>query len=102
MKLGLKTPVSIDTFTHDSSKKCFTAEASDIGDAQLFQRIYDDACDLGFLVCNPDTNQSILVTLAHEHTDEEGEIESWVFLPDDVALKAHPKLKNYKFLIYND
>lgn len=102
MKLRLKTPVSINTFIHDSSKKCFTAEASDIGDSQLFQRIYDDACDVGFTVYNPNTDQTITVTLLNEERDDEGEVISWTYVPNFADVQRHPKLKNYKFLIYND
>lgn len=102
MNLRLKTPVRLQIFTHDSSKQLFIAEASDIGDAQLFQRIYDDACDVGFMVCNPGTGQTILVTLFKETRDDEGEVINWLFTPSFDDVQRHPKLKNYRFLIYND
>lgn len=102
MKLRLKTPVSLQIFAHDSSKRLFIAEASDIGDAQLFQRIYDDACDVGFTVCNPYTDQTITVTLLNEESDDEGEVISWTYVPNFDDVQRHPKLKDYRFLIFND
>lgn len=102
MKLRLNSPISLDDFIHDPSKQCFYNEASSLK-GNIFQPIYDDACDVGFLVCNPKSGQTILVTLFKTNFDNhEGEAESWVFTPSDRDVRAHPKLKNYKFLIYND
>ena len=102
MKFRLKTPVSLSLFTHNSADKVFIAEASDIGDDQLFQRVYNDACDVGFNVVNVASGQSILVTLLKETQDDDGETVSWEYVPSYEDVQRHPKLKNYRFLIYND
>lgn len=102
MKFRLKTPVSLSLFTHNSTDKVFISEASDIGDDQLFQRVYNDACDVGFNVVNVASGQSILVTLLKETQDDDGETVSWEYVPSYEDVQRHPKLKNYRFLIYND
>jgi hypothetical protein len=105
MKLPLRSPISLGLFTHVPSTKSYVTEASDLGEFNIFQQIYDDACDVGFLVRNPGTNRIILVTLFKtnvEMNDDDGEVTDWVFTPCERAVRDYPKLKNYKFVIYND
>lgn len=105
MKLPLRSPVSLGLFTHNRNTQSFAAEASDFGNFNFFQPIYDDAADVGFLVCNPGTNRIILVTLVKttvEMNDDDGEVTDWVFTPCERDVRAYPKLRNYKFVIYND
>jgi hypothetical protein len=60
---------------------------------------------VGFLVRNPETNRIILVTLFKtnvEMNDDDGEVTDWVFTPCERDVRDYQKLKNYKFVIYND
>ena len=105
MKLMLNQPLSIDCFTHNKSDKTFCAEASDFGNYNFFQRIYDDACDCGFCVVNPRINQSVLLLFEKtiEHTlGSDLEVVGWQFVPSDEDIRNHVGLKDYRFFIYND
>jgi hypothetical protein len=103
MKLLLNDPISLEQFTHNKDTRSFVAEASDFGNFNFFQRIYDDAADVGFLVCNPSSGRTILVTLFQELADYEcNEVYGWEFTPSKQDVRLYPLLKNYKFVIYND
>lgn len=103
MKIRLNSPVSLDKFTHNKETRSFVADASDLGNFNIFQRIYDDAADVGFMVCNPNTNTTILVTLFQELADyENNEVCGWEFTPCEDDVRKYPLLRNYKFIIYND
>jgi hypothetical protein len=97
---------SIGKFTHvknSDGSKSFVTEVSDLGNFNIFQRFYDDACDVGFLVFNPATNVTISVVLSKELADyENNEVHGWEFTPSTDSVRLYPKLKNYKFVIYND
>ena len=101
MKLPLDT-VSLGRFVHDSSKLLFYMDVSDAKGIGLFRPIYDDACDVGFLIHNLKTDKTITVSLLKEIRDNEGEILRWDFIPSNRDVRVHPKLANYKFVIYND
>lgn len=105
MKIRLNSPVSLDKFTHNKETRSFVAAASDLGNFNIFQRIYDDAADVGFMVCNPNTNTTILVTLVQELADYENNeviVCGWDFTPCENDVKANPKLRGYSFRIIND
>ena len=102
MKLRLNSPISINEFTHAVQSKSFVMDASDKPTYNFHQRIYDDACDVGFTVINPKTRVTILVTQEKEMVDGDGEIHGWVFTPTWEDIKGNALLKDYKFLIYND
>jgi hypothetical protein len=76
-----------------------------LGKYNYFQQIYDDACDVGFLVRNPGTNRTILVSLFKTNVtvnEDDGDVVSWVFTPSSESVRLYPLLNNYKFVIYND
>lgn len=104
MKLRLNSPLSLERFTHNWNTRSFVAEASDFGNFNFFQRIYDDAADVGFLVCNPKSERVILVTLFNEihSNDMDNEVLGWEFTPSERDAVLYPLLKNYKFVIFND
>ena len=102
MKLKLRSPISVNRFLHIPHSKVYTTEASDGGKSYNFwQRIYDDACDVGFQVINPGTGVVITVTQATELSDGD-EITGWEFTPTYEDIQRNPKLEGYKFVIYND
>ncbi|NBR07289.1 MAG: hypothetical protein EBT92_16205 [Planctomycetes bacterium] len=103
MKLRLNSPISLEQFTHNKDSRSFVADASDFGNFNFFQRIYDDAADVGFTICNPKSGRSILVTLFQELADyENNEVHGWEFTPSEHDVRLYPLLKNYKFVIFND
>ena len=104
MKIRLNSPVSLDKFTHNKETRSFVADASDLGNFNIFQRIYGHPyADVGFMVCNPNTNTTILVTLFQELADyENNEVCGWDFTPCENDVKVNPKLRGYSFRIIND
>jgi hypothetical protein len=106
MKLHLNQPASINLFIHDKDGKKFIIEASDFGpNFNIFQRIYDDAVDVGFTVVNPDTDHVILLILAREMVsvmEMSTEIDGWEFEPSFDDVRKNPRLEGYKFLVFND
>lgn len=101
MKMTLNQPLSINQFSHNKSDKTFCVEASDFGNYNFFQRIYDDACDCGFRVINPRTNQSVLLLL-EKTIEDELEVVGWQFVPSEADVRNHSGLKGYRFTIFND
>lgn len=76
---------STRNWSYHAQTRCFTAEASDFGPAgAVFDaRVYDDACDVGFILVSHKTGDSIL--FVQDGTDMNG---------DDVAGWRY---KAYKF-----
>jgi hypothetical protein len=105
MKLTLNQPISIGLF-HKTSFKTFVTEASDLGDTNMFQRIYDDACDVGFRVVNPATGNEILLvftdTIVSNPDTPDYSADGWTFTPSYEDVRKHPRLEGYKFLVFND
>lgn len=56
-----------------------SCERSDLGHASMAGRVYDDACDVGFFIHNPETKRSVLFTLSAQVPTKDSEIESWIF-----------------------
>lgn len=50
---------------------------------QIYSRIYDDACDMGFYIESHRTGQRVLFTLTKVQKDREGEIMFWEFKSRD-------------------
>ena len=102
MKLYLTEPLDIKMFTHVKETKTFVCDHSDLLRYPIFQKIYNDAMDIGFQVKNPKSNQTILVLFSKELLGPEDELVGAEFLPSDADVEKFPSLKNYKFVIYND
>jgi hypothetical protein len=69
------------------------AEMSDLeapGDAQ----VWDDSCDVGFILKSPKTGTEVLFTFVSEVKDAEGEVQAWIYQNTPVTsevglLKVH-------------
>lgn len=84
MKLHLDEPISSKLFTW--SAKNGTAEHSDLGRPNVFQQIFDDACDVGFAVKSEKTGK--VETFYHYDVNysghgEDREIAGWKFYNQD-------------------
>ena len=97
MKYLSVEPYSIKRFFHDSAKKLLIGEASSLG-LFGFSRLYDDACDLGLALYNPNTNSTSYWYLFETNMNE-GEVQYWDLKPcnpkDDVQSR-------YIVRIFND
>jgi hypothetical protein len=93
MKLAI--PVhSSKLFTYNIVTKTFTTEASNIV-GKFMGRIYDDACDMGFLMESSRTGDKKLFYLSKEHCNpfEPEEITHWEF---------ESQSGHFKAIIFND
>ena len=83
--------------------KVYVAEASDFGASggPRLERIYDDACDVGFQMIGK-TGAVATFYLSAEHRGADQDITHWVFLPTTESLRRIPALRNVRVEILND
>jgi len=96
-----KKPSNVGTHLPVHSARKFTwtgfvgaAEASDFNAIQTVGRVWRDACDEGFWVESPKTNERILFTLAGFEQDRDGEVLAWKFEAFGTDRPLHIKLFN--------
>lgn len=65
-----------------------TVEASTLGRAQPWTRLWADACDVGFQIKSPKTGQVRVFTMTREVRDNEGEVTHWEFASCDDPTSA--------------
>ena len=100
MKLSLyEHPIC--QFTYDSKTKTLIGEASDMLDSHL-ERLYDDSCDVGFAVRNPNTRNVVVFVLIKVNEDKEGEIQSWEYIISNDSVRNHPACSGMRAVIFND
>jgi hypothetical protein len=88
--------------SHSAQKKLLLAEISDLGNVS-FQRLYDDACDVGFALRNPKTGNVTRWAVAEEIRDQrENEVLGWMLVPTPETLHRQPELAGYTFNLIND
>jgi hypothetical protein len=75
------------------------AEASDLG--HWMQRLYNDACDVGFGIRSHVTERVIRFAVVHEEVDNEGDVLHWELRPVQRDLRGGD-LCRYKVLVIND
>lgn len=92
-----KTPVWSINHEH----KTLVAEHSDLGSPNLFNPIYDDACDVGIALYSPKTGKTITWSES-EPVIRDGEVCVWVFTPVPEDVRKHPQLKGWEVHILND
>jgi hypothetical protein len=102
MKLHLRA-LSSNEFTWSKESKSFSAEMSDFRgvDRDLFQRIYDDACDTGFAMYSERTGTTETFYFSKEifsGRGEDRELAGWEFLPLNKELAD----LGIKVVIFND
>ena len=94
--------VNSSLFDHYSKEKRLVAEISSTG-IKRFDRLYDDAVDVGFAVFNEKTPSVTRWVLSREVRDEvENELVAWHFVPTPETLRAEPNTEGYKIVLLND
>jgi len=85
--------VSTKMFHWHAEDKVFTQEISSLGKADLFSRLYSDACDVGFELVSHKTGKKVVMYFSSRETND-GDILSWCFKPTD----------NHRFsvIVFND
>lgn len=103
MTIVCSTYLDAREFTWGAGGGC--AFASDFGSLarrpSLFTPIYDDACDIGCVLVNPNTGGEAVWYLHETHVDE-GDVTSWELRPTPETLYRHPQLRGKALTIYND
>ena len=103
MQLNITTlDINVTNISISVARKLMVAEASDIG-LQTFDQLYDDACDIGIALRNPDTRTVTRWYMAEGETvRRKGDIMCWHLYPTTETINRHPTLAGFKLTIYND
>ena len=92
-------PINTKDFSYFKNTNEFVSEISSIiNSSRLFGQLYNDACDIGFVLVSEKTGKSQAYYLKEE-TMHEGDYQCWIFLP---AVPVLPALKDSKVIVYND
>jgi hypothetical protein len=87
---------------HGATAKILVADISDLGNPR-FERLYDDACDVGFALRNPKTGNVTRWALETEVREpRENELLGWYFSPTPETVRRNPELEGYSFSLTND
>lgn len=73
---------STKEFTWCSRSRRFVAEISELHNAVLASRVFNDACDEGFTLVSERTGEEMTMILESESRDNEGELLYWTFKPE--------------------
>jgi len=92
--------LSTKQFNVYPDEKKFVAEASQLG--RFLERIYPDACDLGFVLESARTGKESMWYETRTLRNSDGDAEAWLFLPTSETIMRHPQLKDWKVIIFND
>lgn len=101
MELRLNA-VDVKHFTVSNQYKLMYTEASDVRDYNLLQRLYDDACDVGFALWNAATNTVTRWSFERDVRDVEGDLQVTYYVPTTETIRKHPQLAGWKVHIVND
>ena len=100
MKLNLNI-INSKMFYFVKDENMFIGEMSDFQNQNLFNQLYDDACDCGMVIKSNKTGKEVTFYLSETVYDSENCITHWTFLP--VVDKNTPEgAKNTKVVVFND
>lgn len=90
MAIICNTYLSTRNFQYVPESNCLVTEASDLNRLNHDSRVYDDACDVGFVMVSHKTGESVL--FVNDGVDEnDGDIAGWRY-------KAYRMLKQSKWV----
>ena len=92
--------LSTKQFNVYPDEKKFVAEASQLG--RFLERIYPDACDLGFVLESARTGKESKWYVNVTQTNDDGDVELWDCRPTRETLRKFPQLDGWKVVIFND
>jgi hypothetical protein len=100
-----RTPISSNHFSYHNMS--FSAELSDLlacaeGPAGLFQRLYDDAADVGFMMRSERTGTDVRFYLSKQCENSEREITGWIFKPCTEEVRKNPAIRDVTVTVFND
>lgn len=100
MKLNL-TPIPSNLFNWDDEHKRFVTEASQLRGHNTKQRMYDDACDVGFPIVSTKTGAIMVFTYSKDHWNN-GDLEFETYVPTEETKRKFPHLAESDVIIFND
>ena len=103
MKLNL-VEHSSKQFRYDAADKTLSAFASDMENRHL-ERLYDDACDVGFAVKSDNTGNVIVYVMTspiYHGEGEDREIGGWCYTATSDSIRKHPECIGTKAIVFND
>lgn len=92
----------VGQFHWHKDDKEFSCEHSDLNSGRIFDRVYDDACDVGFAMYNPKTGKTVRFYLASTDKCPDEEVAGWWFKPIPEDVRKNPRLEEVKVLVIND
>lgn len=95
------TQVNSKGFGHSAARKLLVTEHSDIGNVR-WQRLYDDAIDIGCALRNPSTGNVTRWYVAEEVRDAEGELQLTILKPASETVHWLRYLAGYELHVLND
>jgi hypothetical protein len=94
--------VNSAAFTHFPESKRLVADISDIA-VREFQKLYNDAADVGFALRNPKTGNVTRWQVASEvRGPYDGELHGWYLVPTSESLRRNPQMEGYCITLVND
>lgn len=87
------------TWTDSGLKGC--CEASDMGNRHL-QRLYDDACDVGFAIKSDKTGLVVKFHMDKVHQSDEGEITHWTYKACTECWRLGIEVPMIDITVFND
>lgn len=90
--------INADRFDYQQDSKTFVEEISTLSSGKpvkLWGQLFDDACDLGFVLVSPRTGKEIPFYLSSTDQDCDGDVTGWNFKPVDSSIP-------FSVLIIND
>lgn len=66
------------------------------------EQVYPDALDEGICLVSARTGRKAWFVLARRHTDREGDLTHWEFVPSTEALRVDRRLANVTVKVFND
>lgn len=88
-------------FIYNNETHTFITEASDLGRNFHLGRVYDDACDEGFVIISERTGSEVTFAMDGVDEDREGDIAGWRFVAVKYPQNYHGP-RDLKVLIIND
>lgn len=87
------------TRNREDGKLILCTEVSNLP-RELFQRVYADACDEGFVVVGE--QHDITYVLFETHTDNDGDVTHWTLAPSRESLDRVPACRHTLVVLFND
>lgn len=88
MAVICKTEISTRDVTYDAARRRLIAEASEL---PAPGRVFDDACDVGYMVRSHHTGRVILFSELEVRRDADGDVQVWIYraVARNVDLELH-------------